>query len=112
MADMRTLSTAIEAYLTDHPHWKPARSEGSPARLASMLVPTYIKQLPVNDGWGHPFGVSIGSVRKDGEETVDYTIWSLGKDGKRDSKWGGAAHEFENDLVYSNGTFLQYPEGV
>jgi general secretion pathway protein G len=99
MADMRTLATAIEEYWTDHPDWRPANSAGSPARLAPLL-----KKIPVNDGWGRPFGVFIGGT--------DYTIWSLGRDGKRDPKWNGPTTNFDNDLVYQNGTFRQYPEGV
>jgi len=99
MAEMRTLATAIEAYWMDHPDWRPANSVGSPARLAPLL-----KQIPVNDGWGRPFGVFIGGT--------DYTIWSLGRDGKRDPKWSGATTSFDNDLVYQNGTFTQYPEGA
>jgi len=98
MAEMRTLATAIEAYWMDHPDWRPANSVGSPARLAPL------KQIPVNDGWGRPFGVFIGGT--------DYTIWSLGRDGKRDPKWSGATTSFDNDLVYQNGTFTQYPEGA
>ncbi|HMC21238.1 MAG TPA: hypothetical protein VKL19_05295, partial [Thermoanaerobaculia bacterium] len=81
MAEMRTLATAIEAYWMDHPDWRPANSVGSPARLAPL------KQIPVNDGWGRPFGVFIGGT--------DYTIWSLGRDGKRDPKWSGATTSFD-----------------
>ena len=104
MADMRTLATAIEEYWTDHPDWRPANSAGSPARLAALLKPNYIKEIPVRDGWGRPFGVLVGGT--------DYTIWSLGKDGKRDPKWQGPSFRFDNDLVYQNGTFTQYPEGT
>jgi len=104
MADIRTLATAIESYWSDHPDWRPANSVGPPSRLTRLLQPKYIEQIPENDGWGHPFRVFIG-----GES---YTIWSLGKDGKRDAKWDGATTNFDNDLVYTNGTFTQYPEGV
>jgi type II secretory pathway pseudopilin PulG len=104
MADMRTLATAIEEYWTDHPDWRPANSAGSAARLATLLKPKYMKEIPVRDGWGRPFGVFFGGT--------EYTIWSLGKDGKRDPKWQGAFTSFDNDLVYQNGTFTQYPEGT
>ena len=104
MADMRTLATAIEAYWTDHPDWRPANSAGSPARLAALLKPKYIKQIPMKDGWGRTFGVFVGGT--------DYTIWSLGKDAKRDPKWSGPVTKFDNDLVYQNGNFTQFPEGT
>jgi len=104
MSDMRTLATVIEEYWTDHPDWRPANSAGSPGRLAALLKPKYIKEVPVRDDWGRPFGVFVGGT--------EYAIWSLGKDGTRDPKWNGPSTSFDNDLVYQNGTFTQYPEGT
>jgi hypothetical protein len=109
MADIRSIATAIEAYESDHPDWKPARSGGSPARLTSLLQPAYIKQLPVNDGWNRPMHLAVWT---DKDDAPAYRIWSLGKDGKRDAKWGGVIRTFDNDLVYENGSFTQWPEGI
>ena len=105
MADIRSIATAIESYETDHPDWKGAGD------LVALLQPKYIKKLPTKDGWSHPFRISIWI---DADNNPAYRIWSPGSDGKRDAKWGdpAATTRFENDLVYENGTFIQYPEGV
>jgi len=108
MADMRSIATAIEAFETDHPDWKPSRRGYLAANLASLLQPKYIKQVPARDGWNRPFHIALWTEK--GEAA--YRIWSLGKDGKRDAKWGGAITKFDNDLVYENGTFAQFPEGI
>ena len=43
-----------------------------------------------------------------------YAIVSGGKDGtfQGNNPTGGATTAFDCDIVYSNGTFIQYPEGV
>jgi type II secretory pathway pseudopilin PulG len=107
MADIRSIATAIEAYETDHPDWKPATRPN----LAALLVPKYIKWLPANDAWNHPFHVEVWS---DADNNPSYRIWSAGRDGKRDAKWGkpGYTTNFDNDVVFENGSFTQYPEGV
>lgn len=101
MADIRSIATAIESYQTDHPDWKPAQRD----------LTSFLSKLPANDGWNHPFHVSVWA---DKENNSSYRIWSAGRDGKRDAKWGNppATTNFDNDLVYENGSFTQYPEGV
>ena len=64
MADIRTIATAIEAYETDHPDGKGSPINGPSAKLVSLLQPTYIKQLPLIDGWRRPFGSRRQSMRK------------------------------------------------
>jgi len=104
MADIRTIATAIEAYETDHPDWKGSPINGPSAKLASLLQPTYIKQLPLIDGWRRPFLVSF----RPGD---GYKVWSNGRDGKRVPK-EGAFRDFDGDMVYENGTFTSFPEGA
>ena len=101
MADIRSIAMAIEAYETDHPDWKP-----TPVNLRPIL-----EKLPANDAWNHPFHVEVWS---DAENNPSYRIWSAGRDGKRDAKWGkpGYTTNFDNDVVFENGSFIQYPEGV
>jgi type II secretory pathway pseudopilin PulG len=114
LADIRTVSTALEAYIADHPEWKPIRSGGSAARLTKLLQPKYVKHLPTKDDWEHPLGVSLKTITKDHETSVAYTIWSPGRDGRRDPKWGnpGYSTNFDNDIVFTDGSFTQYPEGL
>lgn len=72
MGDMRTVATAIESYQIDHDEYPRINDIGV---LVSMLEPTYVKSLPVTDGWGTPF-----IVRSDGR---DYVIQSAGPDRHR-----------------------------
>lgn len=99
MADMRTLATALEARATDTNEYPSTRSV---ADLAPLLVPKYVKQLPVVDGWGHAYRYSA--------EKEVYTIWSAGRDGKFQQYKAGATTNFDCDIVFSNGSFIQYPE--
>ena len=101
MAGIRSIATAIESYATDHPDWKATRSDLTPL----------LDQLPAKDGWNQPFHIEVWT---DEDNNPSYRIWSAGRDGKRDAKWGNPAftRNFDNDIVYENGTFVQYPEGV
>jgi len=57
------------------------------------------------DGWGNPFELSgSGEV---------YSIRSYGSDHRRDKKIIAGPHtDFAHDIVYANGTFVAYPEGI
>ncbi len=112
MADIRSLATAIEAYEIDHPDWTPPPSSGPATRLAPLLQPAYVKRIPSTDGWSRPLTVSFSTVQQDGRSMAEYRIVSFGRDGKRDPKWDGPGHTFDNDIVFANGSFVQFPEGV
>jgi type II secretion system protein G len=115
MADMRTIATAWEARATDVNQYSAAgvsfpAATGSITVLTGKLSPTYIKQLPVYDGWSSEF--------KQGSTTSSYAVKSTGAD-KVDQTasltTAGAAittNNFDCDIIYSDGTFVQYPEGV
>ena len=53
MADMRTISRAVEAYLVDN-HVVPEDS-GGVATLAAVLIPYQISVVPQNDHWGNTY---------------------------------------------------------
>jgi type II secretory pathway pseudopilin PulG len=109
MADMRTLATALEAYGTDHEGEEYPPGEYA-AALAPHLQPKYLKALPGVDGWGT--GVRYSPLPNRG-----YVIRSAGGDktfehDSPDEYARGATQNFDCDIVFSNGEFLQYPEGV
>src|SRR5438552_15443368 len=63
MADMRGVATAWEARATDMNKYNAAGTISivtnctktfSIAQLSGALTPTYIKVLPIKDGWGNP----------------------------------------------------------
>lgn len=112
MADIRTLATALEAYATDHNQYPNATDVES---LRPLLTPTYLHgDLPVKDGWLHDLRYAAWSRAN---ELDSYAVGSAGKDGNWeheniDEYTQGATTRFDCDIVFSNGNFVQYPEGV
>jgi len=114
MQDMRALATAIEAYAVDHNQYPPAACPpgaltgvSSPLTAASFsnLRPTYMQEVPWVDGWKRPFRYSLAMPDRNA-----YRIESLGRDGKAAPLVCGTTTSFDADIVYSNGTFIQWPE--
>jgi len=115
MADMRALATAVESYNIDHSMFPTASCSlgvfttvGTVLDTASFsnLTPTYIASPPVRDGWGRylSYDVDVALSR--------YNIRSFGRDGSVNSVTCGTTTDFNDDIVYSNGTFVQWPEGT
>ena len=111
MADMRSVATAWEARATDTNSYTAAGASlitGGPgvSTLAGWLQPTYIKQLPQKDGWGTLYDTAATAN--------EYQIRSYGKNGVSDgsSPAFGPTTKFDSDIIFQNGTFVQYPEGV
>jgi type II secretion system protein G len=120
MADARTIATAWEARATDINKYNAAGALSLPAKDAGLanltlyLSPTYVKTFPDKDGWGNKWGVYVDQDWGGSVAAQQYAIVSGGKDGaiQATAETGGATTNFDCDIVYSNGTFLQYPEGV
>lgn len=120
MADIRALSTAIEAYSTDNNSEYPKGS--TVTELAGALSPKYIRIVPAVDGWGHALQYTClkDATTPDSDKCVGYVIGSAGKDLRfeHDSLLETVAAgertttNFDCDIVYSNGKFVEYPEGV
>jgi type II secretion system protein G len=107
MSDMRSVGTAVESYAVDV-NFYPYAGFTTLAAVdggAMGVSPIYIKVAPEKDGWGgllmyaaEPFGAA-------------YTIQSYGKD-KTAGITMGPTNDFDCDILYQNGTFVAYPEGV
>jgi general secretion pathway protein G len=112
MADMRSVAAAVEAYATDNNKYPPASSYA--AELEPVLMPTYIKQLPKLDGWGTAIRYECWPA----EECREYAVGSAGGDKNfehqslKEYAAGTKTSDFDCDLVFANGKFVQYPEGV
>jgi len=102
VVDMGRLGTAVESYAIDHDRY-PAKA-GSLEDLGRFLVPTYLDSLPAGDGWEHPLEVEFG-------ETT-YRIVSLGRDGQVGPRPGGTTTDYDDDIVFEDGQFVQWPEGT
>jgi general secretion pathway protein G len=121
MADIRTIATAWEARATDVNRYNaaglswPAAGSVTWDDLNQYLSPSYIKSFPKNDGWGNSYGFGASQTWGASIAAQAYSIESYGKDGTS----GGLAASgitqttnFDCDIVYSNGSFMQFPEGV
>jgi hypothetical protein len=115
---MRALATAIESYAVDNNVYPTAATCASGvwttigAVLTSgsftVLVPTYIAVPPLSDGWGR-----FNLYGRDAAFN-NYNITSYGRDGLPGpvtAGFCGTTNNFNDDIMYSNGTFLAWPEG-
>ncbi len=119
MADMRNIGTAWEARATDAGRYN-AAGAGLPGistpmditTLGTLVAPTYIKDIPRDDGWTHQF-VCFTDIPIGGTPAQKYAIVSGGADGSVASNIvTGPFTNFDCDIVFSNGIFVAYPEGV
>jgi len=117
MGDLRTIGTGVEAYAIDFNVYPPGAAYSLPtglaypnltvkAKLYSYVEPTYVKTLPLKDGWNSWFLYSFGTNNQ------DYGLSSNGKDGAAGPSPFGATTDFNADLVFVDGQFVQYPEGA
>jgi len=120
MADMRGIATAWEARATDYNAYNAAGATattfpwltGAVADISLLLAPTYMKAIPAKDGWGgaYSYGVDNGNAGK----ANAYAVGSGGRDGG--AAVGtyniGPTTAFECDIIFSNGVFITFPEGV
>ena len=119
MADMRGMAIAWEARATDLGRYNaagftfPANSVTF-TQLQTALTPTYLKKIPQNDGWGDSldFGVDFEAWGAASNAQV-YAIRSRGRDNAVDPSYvDGTTTRFDCDIIFSNGSFIIYPEGV
>ncbi|HXI04605.1 MAG TPA: type II secretion system protein GspG [Candidatus Saccharimonadales bacterium] len=109
MSDMRSIGTSVESYAVDVNFYPIQASLGNVAgTVQSVLQPIYIKNVPTRDGWSGQLLYACDA----GGTGSDYTIVSYGKDKKASSGSVGATNDFDCDIIFENGTFTAYPEGV
>lgn len=112
MADLRSVGTSVEEYAIDNSFYPNLPSETIIAGsvLESSVEPIYIRNVPTNDGWGF-------SMRYVSDTTI-YTVGSLAKDGSAggtltlNPATGGPVQDFDCDIIFSGGSFIQWPEGT
>jgi type II secretion system protein G len=120
MSDMRALATAIEAFAVDNNVYPTGLAACAPGLWTTVgtimtdtsftsLSPTYIAQPPKVDGWGRfmYYGHDV--------PLNNYNIVSYGRNaiaGPTTSASCGTTTNFNDDIVYGNGTFLTWPEGA
>ena len=122
MADVRSVATAWEARAVDMNRYNAAGYSLPGNNIAvdtmySWLEPTYIKTGPRRDGWSNtykfymdqPLGVPTSTVAAN-----RYALVSAGRNGLFDgvAGTGGATTNFDCDIIYENGSFVQFPDGI
>ena len=105
MGDMKSIGTAVESYMTDL-----SIAPGSIPTGAVYLVPFHIKKMPIGDGWGNAWRYARDTTQLD-----IYSIGSSGRDGTMGA-WSqigtyivSSLASFNNDIIFSNGTFVYGP---
>ena len=106
MADMRSIGTALESYSVDF-NFYPRVTATNMTSWQPYLEPTYIKRLPLNDGWNQAL------VAVEDASGTGYTIYSQAKGGTATIEpAAGTTTSFTNAIVFSNGQFYAWPEGM
>ena len=104
MADIRAVGGALEAYSLDHSTY-PVASDMATA--APYIEAQYMTAVRTRDAWNNllVYNASPGN----------YTLGSAGKDGGSSLTLvggGGPMQNFKDDIIYTQGTFIQWPEGA
>jgi type II secretion system protein G len=117
MADIRSLSSALEAYAVDLNSYPAAAGYSLPTGLslptatlgtvAGVLSPTYIRVAPLQDGWNSWYLYGSSATR------TDYVVRSGGADGApQAAPVYGPTTDFTADIILVDGAFVQFPEGA
>ena len=113
MGDMKTLGTALESYVTDWSFVPQVATVVDLRGAGNGLVPFHVKFFPTTDAWGFAFIYEHGII---GMSDADfYSLTSYGRGGQLGVAVLGTFYEctaigdFDNDIVYYNGSFTYGP---
>lgn len=119
MATLRSVGTAMMAWLTDAVGAAAAGQDIdnwpliSSADLREVLVPAFIAELPLKDGWGNELEYRLNIDNPMAHHVM--LVRSPGSDGEFDSNsYPPGAYDANlttRDIVWGDGYFLTYPEG-
>ena len=118
MADIRSLATAVESYAADTNEYPKGSSSSD---LSQVLLPKYMKNVPIVDGWGNPLQYScLKDPAAQSDKCAGFVIRSAGKDLRFEqdvqdtlaAKEPQSTSNFDCDIVYASGKFVEYPEGA
>jgi general secretion pathway protein G len=113
MSDMRTMATAVEAYAVDNNFYPNADCTGKFVAITavmndsslSVLSPTYIANPVRRDGWSKFMYYNTQGNNQ------EYGFRSYGRDNGVSANLCITTTNFNDDIIYANGGFLQWPEG-
>ena len=118
MANIKMISTAWEMRSSDFSQYNAggvsagllgASNPVTATDVATLLQPTYIREMPKVDGWNHPFNWFLDKPLG-ANNAQRYVIVSAGQDGVFESTPAtGVISNFDCDIIFSNGSFVSYP---
>ena len=119
MADIRSIGVAWESRAVDTKQYNAAgytipASQLTYADMTTLLAPTYMRNIPSTDAWGHPLEFAADHPAGSTQAASEYVIRSPGRDGifSGTAYTAGPTTSFDCDIVYSGGAFVVWPEGV
>ena len=103
VADLNSIAKAVSMYQQDRASF-PIQSPLNNADILKSSLVTYMTSFEATDGWMRSF-----MYESDGDV---YTLLSYGMDGVASLPYTrGPTSFFDDDIVITNGMFMQWPEG-
>ena len=103
---MKALGSAFEMYSIDHNIYPPGLTDADAQTVGPYLAPMYIQRVPAKDGWNNRWHIETAP------SGIVYTITSYARDGQPSDLRGGATTDPRCDIIFSNNSFVQWPEGA
>jgi general secretion pathway protein G len=114
VAEIRNVGTALMAYGTDHNGVFPPGENLE--EVSSALAPRYLASVPTVDGWKRPLRYACWRENPSAPGCDHFGIASAGRDGTFESEDLAqydqepfAVTDYDRDIVFRDGYFLQYP---
>lgn len=124
MSDMKLVGTAMMAWLTDQAGGAAAAGAGvtkidlseitpkEPSELESILVPSYIQEIPEHDAWGELYDYRLMESDPNAEHVL--SVRSTGRDatgtGLEYTSGPFDPTDYDQDIVWVDGGFVRWPE--
>lgn len=124
MADMRITGGAMFSWLTDQVGAAAAGATGSQinlgdyggiksvTQLTTILIPNYLQDIPVKDGWKSPYDYYLNTANPHSQHVM--AIRSRGRDSQPDAEdYTVTAFEptdYNQDVIWADGFMVRWPE--
>jgi hypothetical protein len=123
MADSHIVGSAMMSWLTDQASAAAAGAAStvdlddwtgtaSVDTLRSVLIPQYIQELPIRDGWKNPYSFRVDLGDPNAERV--FLIASGGRDASVPAGvytvGGFETTDYDQDILWADGLFLRWPQ--
>jgi prepilin-type N-terminal cleavage/methylation domain-containing protein len=125
LADMRIMGTAMLSWLTDQVGAAAAGASSTSsvtmsdygtlhgaADLTTVLVPEYLQEVPLLDGWKRPYEYYLQFADPSAQQVM--AVRSPGRDGVDDAGTYTVTSfdptDYDRDIVWADGFFVRWPQ--